>query len=135
MTFHPHPLKIVRPEDAPPLLTTPVEKKEILAESGLDYAVFLAFTPELARYEPRRFVEEILMGRLGVEELVIGYDHGFGRGRSGDAETLTRIGGELGFAAGGGCRAPGAGRRAAGDARAERESDSAAEKRPFSSKQ
>jgi riboflavin kinase/FMN adenylyltransferase len=98
VTFHPHPLKIVRPEDAPPLLTTPVEKKEILAESGLDYAVFLAFTPELARYEPRRFVEEILMGRLGVEELVIGYDHGFGRGRSGDAETLTRIGGELGFA-------------------------------------
>ena len=98
VTFHPHPLKILRPEEAPPLLTTPVEKKEILAESGLDYAVFLAFTPELARYEPRRFVEEILVGRLGVEELVIGYDHGFGRGRSGDAETLTRIGEELGFA-------------------------------------
>jgi riboflavin kinase/FMN adenylyltransferase len=97
VTFHPHPLKILRPEEAPPLLTTPVEKKEILAESGLDYAVFLAFTPELARYEPRRFVEEILVGRLGVEELVIGYDHGFGRGRSGDAETLTRIGEELGF--------------------------------------
>ncbi|UCC26289.1 MAG: bifunctional riboflavin kinase/FAD synthetase [Gemmatimonadales bacterium] len=97
VTFHPHPLQIVRPQDAPPLLTTPVEKKEILAESGLDYAVFLAFTPALARYEPRRFVEEILVGRLGVEELVIGYDHGFGRGRSGDAETLTRIGRELDF--------------------------------------
>lgn len=97
VTFHPHPLQIVRPQDAPPLLTTPVEKKEILAESGLDYAVFLNFTPELARYEPRRFVEEILLGRLGVEELVIGYDHGFGRGRSGDADTLRKIGAELGF--------------------------------------
>jgi len=98
LTFHPHPLRIVRPEDAPPLLTTPVEKKEILAESGLDYAVFLSFTRELSRYEPERFVREILVGRLGVEELVIGYDHGFGRGRSGDVDTLRRLGEELGFA-------------------------------------
>jgi riboflavin kinase/FMN adenylyltransferase len=97
VTFHPHPLQIVRPQDAPPLLTTPVEKKEILAESGLDYAVFLSFTPELSQYTPRRFVEEILVDRLGVEELVIGYDHGFGRGRSGDAETLREIGADLGF--------------------------------------
>jgi riboflavin kinase/FMN adenylyltransferase len=98
LTFDPHPLRIVRPDHAPPLLTTPVEKKEILAESGLDYAVFLSFTPELSRYEPRRFVEEVLVGRLAVAELVIGHDHGFGRGRSGDADTLRRIGEEIGFA-------------------------------------
>ncbi len=98
LTFDPHPLRIVRPGQAPPLLTTPIEKKEILAESGLDYAVFLSFTPALSRYEPRRFVEEVLVGRLGVEELVIGHDHGFGRGRSGDADTLRRIGEEIGFA-------------------------------------
>jgi riboflavin kinase / FMN adenylyltransferase len=98
LTFHPHPLRIVRPEYAPPLLTTPVEKKEILAESGLDFAVFLQFTPLLSRYPPERFVEEILVERLGVQELVIGHDHGFGRGRSGDAETLRRLGDEFGFA-------------------------------------
>ncbi len=97
VTFHPHPLRIVRPRFAPPLLTTPDEKKEILAESGLDYAVFLAFTPELARYSPRRFVEEVLVGRLHLAHLVIGYDHGFGRGRSGDVDTLREIGGEIGF--------------------------------------
>jgi riboflavin kinase/FMN adenylyltransferase len=98
VTFHPHPLTIVRPDQAPPLLTTPAEKKEILAETGLDYAVFLSFNHVLASYSPRRFVEEILLGRLGVRELVIGYDHGFGRGRSGDVETLYRIGEELDFA-------------------------------------
>jgi riboflavin kinase/FMN adenylyltransferase len=98
VTFDPHPLKIVRPEHCPPLLTTAEEKKEILAESGLQYAVFLSFTPSLSRYDPRRFVEEILVERLRVEELVIGYDHGFGRDRSGDADTLTSIGRELGFA-------------------------------------
>ncbi len=97
VTFHPHPLRIVRPEEAPPLLTTPDEKKEILAESGLDYALFLPFTRTLAAYAPRRFVEEILVARAGVRELVIGYDHGFGRGRSGDVGTLESIGAELGF--------------------------------------
>ena len=98
MTFHPHPLLIVRPEWAPAMLTTPVEKKEILAESGLDYAVFLAFTPMLAAYTPRRFVEEILVERINVGELVVGYDHRFGKGREGDADMLKELGAELGFA-------------------------------------
>lgn len=97
VTFHPHPLRIVRPEAAPPLLTTLAEKKLLLAESGLDYAVFLPFTRELQQYSARTFVEKILLGRLGMGELVIGYDHGFGRGREGDVDTLRVLGGELGF--------------------------------------
>ena len=97
VTFDPHPLRIVRPEAAPPLLTTPVEKTEVLAESGLSYVVFVAFTRELQQYSPERFVKEILLERLHVAELVIGYDHGFGKGRSGDVETLRRLGEEEGF--------------------------------------
>lgn len=97
VTFHPHPLRVVRPEAAPQLLTIPAEKKELLAESGLEYAVFLAFTPELRQYSARRFVEEILVGRIGMKELVIGYDHGFGRGREGTVETMRELGEELGF--------------------------------------
>jgi riboflavin kinase/FMN adenylyltransferase len=97
VTFDPHPLRIVRPDAAPPLLTTPVEKMEILAESGLTYAAFLRFDRRLSAYEPRRFVEEILIGRFGLGQLVIGHDHGFGRGRSGDVATLRALGTELGF--------------------------------------
>ncbi len=97
VTFHPHPLWIVRPDHAPQLLTTPLEKKEILAESALDYAVFLPFTHVLKDYSPERFVEEILIGRLRMKHLVIGYDHGFGHGRSGDVDTLREIGARLGF--------------------------------------
>lgn len=97
VTFDPHPLRIVRPEAAPRLLTTPVEKKEILAESGLDYAVFLTFSEALSQYGPRRFVEEILVDRIGMRELVIGYDHGFGRDREGSPEMLRLIGAERGF--------------------------------------
>jgi riboflavin kinase/FMN adenylyltransferase len=98
VTFHPHPLRIVRPEHAPPLLTTLAEKREILAESGLEYVVFVPFTRTLQNYPARRFVDEILIGRIGMDELVIGYDHGFGRDREGSVDTLRRIGVEKGFA-------------------------------------
>lgn len=98
VTFHPHPLRIVRPESAPPLLTTPAEKTEILAESGLQYVIFLPFTRELQQWSARRFVDEILLGRIGMRELVIGYDHGFGHDREGSVDTLREIGREAGFA-------------------------------------
>lgn len=97
VTFEPHPLKVLRPELARQSLTTPVEKKEILAESGLDYAVFIAFNKVLSKYQPRQFVKEILVERLHVQELVIGHDHGFGRDRSGNVDTLRELGEELGF--------------------------------------
>lgn len=98
VTFDPHPLRIVRPEHAPRLLTTPAEKIEMLAQSDLDYVALVQFTKELSTYSPRRFVDEILLEGLGMRRLVIGYDHGFGRGRSGDVDTLREIGQEVGFA-------------------------------------
>jgi riboflavin kinase/FMN adenylyltransferase len=97
VTFDPHPLAIVRPDRAPPLLSTPGEKIEVLAESGIDYMVIVRFDAKLASYPPERFVREYLIGRFGMRHLVIGYDHGFGRDRSGDASTLQQIGRELGF--------------------------------------
>lgn len=97
VTFDRHPLTVVRPEDAPPLLTTPDEKKEILAQSGLDHVAFLPFTRSLSLYEPEEFVKLVLVDRFRVRELVIGYDHGFGRGRSGGVDTLWRSGRRHGF--------------------------------------
>ncbi len=97
VTFDPHPLEVVNPAAAPPLLTLGDEKSEVLAESPLDYVVVLRFTPELARYEAADFVDRVLIQRLGVRELLVGYDHGFGRGRSGDAEVLRALGDARGF--------------------------------------
>ena len=97
LTFDPHPLRVVRPEAAPPLLTLPNEKKEILAQLGLDYVAFVDFTPRFSRYSPEAFVEDIVVPRFRPAEVVIGYDHGFGRGRAGDVSVLERLGGIHGF--------------------------------------
>ena len=97
VTFDRHPLSIVRPEHAPLVLTTQPEKQQILASTDAEIIQFLPFTKELSEYPPERFVDEILIGRFGMKHLVIGYDHGFGKGRAGDVDTLRRIGGERGF--------------------------------------
>jgi riboflavin kinase / FMN adenylyltransferase len=97
VTFEPHPLEVVNPQAAPPLLTTGPERREILAQTPLDYVLFLRFDRRLAESTPEEFVRRVLIGRCGMRELVIGHDHGFGRGRSGDVETLRRLGIEDGF--------------------------------------
>jgi riboflavin kinase / FMN adenylyltransferase len=97
VTFEPHPLEVVNPQAAPPLLTTDAERREILAQLPLDYALFLRFGRRLADLGPEEFVDRVLLERCGMRELVIGHDHGFGRGRSGDVDTLRRMGLLRGF--------------------------------------
>jgi len=97
VTFDPHPLEVVNPGAAPPLLTTGPERLEILALSPLDYVLLVRFDRHLAGLTPEEFVEEVLLERCALRELVIGHDHGFGRGRSGDVETLRRLGASHGF--------------------------------------
>ena len=97
VTFEPHPLEVVNPQAAPPLLTTGPERREILAQTPLDLAYFLRFDRQVAAMSPEEFVRDVLLGRCGMQELVIGHDHGFGRGRSGDVETLRHLGAVHGF--------------------------------------
>jgi riboflavin kinase / FMN adenylyltransferase len=98
ITFDPHPLEIVNPSAAPLLLTTISEKLEAVAEAGLDYAVVVPFTRSLASLDPSAFVERVLLDRYCVRELLIGHDHGFGRGRAGDIHMLRELGRRHDFA-------------------------------------
>lgn len=97
VTFEPHPLEVVRPERAPALLSTPIERRAALAETGIGHVLVLRFDAAMAALPPERFVRELLMARTQMRELVIGYDHGLGRDRTGDVETLRRIGEAEGF--------------------------------------
>ncbi|HEV2749782.1 MAG TPA: bifunctional riboflavin kinase/FAD synthetase [Gemmatimonadales bacterium] len=98
VTFDPHPLEVVNPSAAPRLLTLLDEKQALTMALGIERVEVLAFTPELARLGPEDFVRDVLRARFEMKELVLGYDHGFGRGRSGDLELVRRLGREDGFA-------------------------------------
>ncbi|MEO6446175.1 MAG: bifunctional riboflavin kinase/FAD synthetase [Gemmatimonadaceae bacterium] len=97
LTFDPHPLEVVNPAAAPPLLTVGDEKLEVLAESGIDYVAVIPFTRELAALDAERFVDEVLVGRYSVRHLLMGHDHGFGRNRAGDEGVLRELGQSRGF--------------------------------------
>jgi riboflavin kinase/FMN adenylyltransferase len=97
VTFEPHPLEIVNPSAAPLLLTTHYEKQEVLAETGIDYLAVIPFTAELAAYSAEDFVELILRRCFRLRELLIGYDHGFGRQRAGNVDVLKMLGERDGF--------------------------------------
>src|SRR5262249_32705927 len=88
VTFRPHPVEVIKPSAAPPHIPPDGEQREGLVDSGVEYVVVLPFTPALAALGARDFVERLLIARYGVRTLVVGYDHGFGRGREGDASTL-----------------------------------------------
>lgn len=97
VTFDPHPLQVINPGAAPPLLTVGAERLEIVAESAVDFMAVMPFTPTLQRYSAAQFVDEVLLRRFHVRHLVIGHDHGFGRAREGDEDVLRRLGSERGF--------------------------------------
>jgi riboflavin kinase/FMN adenylyltransferase len=97
VTFASHPLEIVRPDAAPPLLSTREEKLAVLAGTALDYVVMLPFTRELSKLSADDFVDRILLEQFRMVELLVGHDHGFGRGREGDVETLRSLGALRGF--------------------------------------
>ncbi len=97
VTFEPHPLEVLNPPAAPMLLTTREEKLALLDETGLDYVAIVPFTSELAAQSAEEFVDQVLRERFRLAKLLIGHDHGFGRGREGDVDTLRTLGADRGF--------------------------------------
>ncbi|HXT15896.1 MAG TPA: bifunctional riboflavin kinase/FAD synthetase [Gemmatimonadaceae bacterium] len=98
VTFRPHPLEVVNPSAAPMLLTPDDEQLDALADSGPLDVIVLPFTADLAARSAESFVLDLLVRRYRMRELVIGYDHGLGRGRHGDASFLRALGAGHDFA-------------------------------------
>lgn len=97
VTFEPHPLRLLAPSSAPPRINTPVEKVRLMRASCIDLLVILPFTRKLAALSAADFVRNILVDRLGVRHLVIGYDYAFGRNREGTTAFLAQAAKEHGF--------------------------------------
>ena len=97
VTFRPHPLEVIHPDEAPLLLTPGSEQLRALADSGPLLVAAMPFTPALAKLSAQQFVELVLVHRYHVRALVAGYDHGLGRGRAGDVDVLANLGDRLHF--------------------------------------
>lgn len=97
ITFEPHPLAVLRPELAPPRLTTPAQKLRLLEEAGLDATLVVRFSTEFARTGARVFVREFLHERLDLAHVLVGSTFVFGHRREGDLGLLEEMGESLGF--------------------------------------
>ena len=87
ITFDPHPLQVVRPEIGIKLISTFEQKVELVQLADIDILVVLPFTLELAATSADEFIDN-LFDKIGITELVVGYDYAFGKGRQGDIPFL-----------------------------------------------
>jgi len=97
ITFDPHPLRILRPDGAPKLLTPLEVKLKLLAQTGVDAMLVLPFTRDLSLMSAHDFAQQILVDALHAREVHEGYNFHFGHKAEGNVETLAAFGREMGF--------------------------------------
>lgn len=97
MTFEPHPMRVLAPDGHPPMITLYEQKKELIARTGIEVLIRVPFTRAFATISARRYVEELLIHRIGVKVVVVGKDYTFGRNREGNLTLLRQWAPELDF--------------------------------------
>jgi riboflavin kinase/FMN adenylyltransferase len=97
MTFEPHPIRVLKKNGNPPLITVFEQKQELIAKTGIDVLICVPFTREFAAITATEFVQDTLMRRIGMKAMVIGEDYAFGRNREGDFDFLRKQAGRMGF--------------------------------------
>ena len=97
MTFDPHPIRVMTSNGHPPLITLYEQKAELIEAAGIDVLICVPFTKAFAGISARTFVEQILVGRIGMKAIVVGQDYTFGKNREGTVERLKVYAAELGF--------------------------------------
>ena len=97
MTFEPHPVRVLKQNGHPPLITLYEQKVELIESSGVDVLICIPFTLEFAAISAKEFVEDILLTRIGMKAIVVGKDYTFGRNRKGDIKLLQTYAKNYGF--------------------------------------
>ncbi|ACS80983.1 bifunctional riboflavin kinase/FAD synthetase [Maridesulfovibrio salexigens] len=92
VTFDPHPLRVLVNSKTPPFITLTSQKLELIALHKPDIILALNFTKEMAALSPEEFIQRYLIEPLGMKEMVVGYDYALGKGRSGNYETIVKLG-------------------------------------------
>lgn len=97
MTFEPHPVRVLKQNGHPPLITLYEQKVELIESSGIDVLICVPFTLEFAAISAKDFVEDILLRRIGMKAIVVGEDYTFGKNRKGNIKLLQTYAKDYGF--------------------------------------
>ena len=97
MTFEPHPIRVLKKNGQPPLITLYEQKAELIAKTGIEVLICVRFTPDFAALSADAFLEDLLIKRIGMKAIVVGKDYSFGRDRKGNLEFLRSRAGKLDF--------------------------------------
>ncbi|GAB2880205.1 bifunctional riboflavin kinase/FAD synthetase [Nocardioides pacificus] len=92
VTFDPHPIAVLRPEHAPPTLTTIETRLDLLGRAGVDDALVVPFDREIANWAPEEFIARILVEALHARVVVVGANFRYGKRAAGDVALLSRVG-------------------------------------------
>jgi riboflavin kinase/FMN adenylyltransferase len=92
LTFFPHPRMILNPADySLKMISTMPEKALLLSQLGVDHLIITPFTRDFSNLSPQEYISQVLINQIGMKNLVIGYDHRFGKDRSGGLNELTQF--------------------------------------------
>jgi riboflavin kinase / FMN adenylyltransferase len=97
VTFHPHPTKLVAPQRAPRLLTTPEQRARLIEQRGIDEVLILPFDAAIAHLAPEDFVRDVLVDKLKTRAILVGENFRFGHRAAGNVDTLAELGGKYSF--------------------------------------
>jgi riboflavin kinase/FMN adenylyltransferase len=97
MTFEPHPMRVLKQNNHPPLITLYEQKQELIQRTGIDVLMCIPFTTEFASMPARKFVEDLLVEKIGMKAIVVGEDYSFGKDREGNLEVLRSFAASMGF--------------------------------------
>ncbi len=97
LTFEPHPIRVLKQNGNPPLITLLDQKTELIASTGVDVLLVVPFTPEFAALSAHEFIEDILIKKIGMQAIVVGSDYSFGKSREGNLALLQAMAPQSGF--------------------------------------
>jgi riboflavin kinase/FMN adenylyltransferase len=97
MTFEPHPLRVLKQNNHPPLITLYEQKFELIQRTGIDVLICVPFTLEFAALSAEQFVKDLLVQKIGIKAIVVGQDYSFGKNREGNIDLLKSYAPEYGF--------------------------------------
>ncbi len=97
MTFEPHPIRVLKKNNHPPLITLYEQKTELIERAGIDVLICVPFTLEFASLSAEAFIKDLLVAKIGMRAIIVGEDYTFGKNREGNLKVLESYADQMGY--------------------------------------